>query len=63
MNVERLSILLSWAGERAAALAALCRADALMPGTQEIGRIILFDLLLAKGLRAEAAERTDWRNR
>ena len=68
LDVERLGILLSWAGDRAAALAALRRADALMPGTQEIGRIVLFDLLLAEGLRAEAAERAghwiaDWRDK
>jgi tetratricopeptide (TPR) repeat protein len=68
VDVERLGILLSWAGERPAALAALRRADALIPAVQETGRIVLFDLLLAEGLRDEAFERAgrwiaDWRDK
>ncbi|MCJ2035344.1 hypothetical protein [Methylobacterium sp. J-068] len=56
-DIERLGILLSWAGERDAALAALRRADALMPAGHETGRIVLYDLLLATGQGTEAAER------
>jgi tetratricopeptide (TPR) repeat protein len=56
-DIERLGILLSWAGETEAALAALRRADALMPADQETGRIVLFNLLLTSGSVTEAAER------
>lgn len=68
MDIERLGILLSWAGQRDEALTALRRADALMPAAQDIGRVVLFDLLLAAGLRDEATERArrwieDWRDK
>jgi tetratricopeptide (TPR) repeat protein len=65
VDVERFGILLSWAGEREAALVTLRRADALLPKDAELGRIVLFDLLLKLDLREEAAERAarwvaDW---
>ncbi|MEH3148697.1 MAG: hypothetical protein PGN34_26000 [Methylobacterium frigidaeris] len=59
VDVERLGILLSWAGERDAALISLRRADELLPPSGEVGRVVLADLLLNAGLRDEAAERAE----
>ncbi|MFH6787357.1 MULTISPECIES: tetratricopeptide repeat protein [Methylobacterium] len=68
VDVERLGVLLSWAGERDAALATLRRADALLPAESEVGRFVLFDLLMTFGLAEEAAERAEgwiagWRDK
>ncbi|GJD52648.1 Beta-barrel assembly-enhancing protease [Methylobacterium crusticola] len=59
VDVERFGVLLSWAGEQEAALATLRRADALLPAESEVGRFVLFDILMALGLHDEAAGRAD----
>lgn len=68
VDVERFGVLLSWAGEQEAAVTTLRRADALLPAESEVGRFVLFDILMTLGLHDEAAERAErwvegWRDK